>query len=63
MSKTRKIVLAAFLAVIVVLMIIAVTTKGIDKIVTCADCQGTGEAAVSGGDRAVCRRIIRIESC
>ncbi len=44
MSKTRKIVLAAFLAVIVVLMIIAVTTKGIDKIVTCADCQGTGEA-------------------
>lgn len=42
MSKGRKITLAVFLAVIVVLLIVAVTTKGVDKLVGCPDCETTG---------------------
>ena len=42
MSKGRKITLAVFLVVVVVLMIIAVTTKGVDRLVGCPDCDATG---------------------
>lgn len=42
MSKGRKITLAVFLVVVVALMIIAVTTKGVDRLVGCPDCKATG---------------------
>ncbi len=54
MSKTRKIILAAFLAIVVVLMIVAVATGSVGRTVACPDCGGAdAECETCGGEGTV----------
>ncbi len=68
MTQTKKITLAAFIAVIVVLLVVATLTRGPQATVTCPDCDGAGgdcetcegEGVVQGSAWALLPPIVAI---